>query len=308
MQPNSCPVPDYYLLARLGRGGAGEVWHARGPGGVDVALKFMRLEGYAGAAAERAVQLMKTVRHPQLVAMSGVWRRGDVLVLALELCECTLGDYLDEWQQRGFTGIPAVELLEQMRDAARGLDALNAQGIQHRDVKPKNLLLVGGGVKVGDFGLAKFLERIDATNTGMLSAAYAAPETFHGRTTAFSDQYSLAVTYIQLLTGRLPFGGSPAEMMNGHLNYAPDLSGLLAAERPIVARALEKNPRERWPTCKAFIDALAAARPTTEVVHGTAANSPLAAWKQTAITVLLGLLLLFAVAVLAWLLWPLALE
>ncbi len=213
-EPNGCPVPDYYLIERLGSGGSGEVWHARGPGGVDVALKFLRLEGYAGAAAERAVELMKGVRHPQLVAMSGVWRRGDLLILALELGERTLADYLAEWQQRGSAGIPGPELLEYLRDAARGIDALNAQGIQHRDVKPKNLLLVGGGVKVGDFGLAKFLERLDATNTGMLSAAYAAPETFHGRTTAFSDQYSLAVSYVQLLTARLPFEGSPAQMMN----------------------------------------------------------------------------------------------
>jgi serine/threonine protein kinase len=305
LQPNSCPVPDYYLIERLGSGGSGEVWHARGPGGVDVALKFMRLEGYAGAAAERAVELVKTVRHPQLVGMSGVWRYGDMLILAMELCEGTLQDYLHERQQQGFSGIPGPELLEHLRDAARGIDALNAQGIQHRDVKPKNLLLVGGGVKVGDFGLAKFLQRIDATNTGMLSAAYAAPETFYGRTTAFSDQYSLAVSYIQLLTGRLPFVGSPAEMMNGHLNHAPDLSRIPPAQRPILERALEKNPRDRWPTCKAFVDTLAAA-PATAMTVPVPAEAEYRGRKQLGIVVLLVLLGLVAMAVVWRLLLPLA--
>ena len=266
----------------------------------------MRLEGYAGAAAERAVELMKTVRHPQLVGTSGVWRRGDVLILALELCERTLQDYLTERRQHGYSGIPDAELLELIRDAARGLDALNAQGIQHRDVKPQNLLLVGGGVKVGDFGLAKFLERIDATNTGMLSAAYAAPETFHGRTTAFSDQYSLAVSYLQLLTGRLPFDGSPAEMMNGHLNYAPDLSRLPEEQRPIMAQALEKNPRERWPTCRAFVDALAAARKPTAEIREQKTDVLERDWKQVGIAVLLVVLLLVAAAVLLRLAGPLA--
>src|SRR5438105_13278727 len=69
LRPNSCPVPDYYLIERLGSGGAGEVWHARGPGGVDVALKFLRREGYACAAAERAGELMKSVRYPLRVSM-----------------------------------------------------------------------------------------------------------------------------------------------------------------------------------------------------------------------------------------------
>src|SRR5205823_6312901 len=98
-------------------------------------------------------------------------------------------------QEQGLPGIPREELLEYLREAAKGIDHLNGLDIQHRDIKPQNLLLVGGSVKVADFGLAKLLEHSVATNSGSMTPAYAAPEFLNGQTTAQSDQYSLAVTY-----------------------------------------------------------------------------------------------------------------
>jgi formylglycine-generating enzyme required for sulfatase activity len=148
-------------------------------------------------------------------------------------------------------------LLDYLRDAARGLDYLNSLGIQHRDVKPHNLLLVGGGVKVADFGLAKLLEQTVASNSGAMTVAYAAPECFGGQISGRSDQYSLAVAYCQLRGGQLPFGGNAMQTMAGHLLQPPDLTMLPEAERPVVARALAKKPEERWPSCRAFVDALA---------------------------------------------------
>jgi hypothetical protein len=134
--------------------------------------------------------------------------------------------------------------------------------VQHRDVKPANLLLLGGSVKVGDFGLARLLEGSSASASGAMTPAYAAPECFEGRTSRWSDQYSLAVTYCHLRGGRLPFGGAPAEVMAGHLTRPPDLTMLPAAERAAVARALSKPPDQRWPSCVAFAEALAAAQDT----------------------------------------------
>ncbi|MCI0460597.1 MAG: SUMF1/EgtB/PvdO family nonheme iron enzyme, partial [Gemmataceae bacterium] len=137
---------------------------------------------------------------------------------------------------------------------------LNRQGVQHRDIKPQNLLLVGGGVKVADFGLAKLLEQTVATASGGMTPAYASPEQVNDQVSRWSDQYSLAVTYCHLRGGRLPFAGNLAALVAGHLMSAPDLEMLPAGERPAVARALAKNPQERWPNCAAFVEALDTAR------------------------------------------------
>src|SRR5207247_1994324 len=115
----------------------------------------------------------------------------------------------------GEIGIPVGELLEYFREAAKGIDYLNeprhrmptgeAVGIQHRDIKPQNLLLCGGSVKVADFGLARMLQHSVTAHTGSLTMTYAAPEFFSGQTSNQSDQYSLAVTYCHLRACKLPF-------------------------------------------------------------------------------------------------------
>jgi formylglycine-generating enzyme required for sulfatase activity len=261
--PGARPVADYELIERLGRGGFGEVWKAKGPGGFTVALKFIPLGDRAGSVELRALETMKDIRHAHLLDLFGAWVRDDLLIVAMQLADCTLLDRLVECQRQGQPGIPAAELYEQMRDAARGLDHLNRLGIQHRDVKPQNLLLVGGSVKVADFGLAKLLEQSVATNSGAMTPAFAAPEFVRGETSPRSDQYALAVSYCQLRGGRLPFVGNHAQVLAGHLMEPPDLSMLPEEERPAVARALSKQPDERWPSCHDFVRALAAASAAT---------------------------------------------
>src|SRR5207302_6177572 len=112
---------------------------------------------------------IRHIRHPNLLALFGAWQRAGCLILALELGDGTLLDRLQDALAAGLPGIPPAELLEQVRDAARGLDHLHSLGVQHRDVKPHNLLLVGGGVKVADFGLAKLLRHTLTSNTGSLT-------------------------------------------------------------------------------------------------------------------------------------------
>lgn len=256
LEPGTSPVDGYVLESRLGRGGFGEVWQAIGPGGFRVALKFIRLEESAGAIELRSLELTKQIKHPNLLAQFGAWERDGYLIIAMELGNGTLYDRLKSELTNGRTGIPRPELLEYMREAAKAIDYLNSLNIQHRDIKPQNLLLVGTGVKVADFGLAKLLEHSVGAASGSMTPAYAAPEFLNGQATRWSDQYCLAVSYCQLRGNALPFAGNPAQVVAGHLTRPPDLAMLPPEERSIVARALAKDPQSRWPTCLAFIDAL----------------------------------------------------
>ncbi|HEV3417005.1 MAG TPA: tubulin-like doman-containing protein, partial [Pirellulales bacterium] len=90
-----------------------------------------------------------------------------------------------------------------------------------------------------------------------LTPTYAPPELFEGRPNRQSDQYSLAIVYQEMLTGVLPFPGrTAAQLANQHLRSQPQLAALVESDRPAVARALSKNPVERFPSCRAFVKAL----------------------------------------------------
>jgi serine/threonine protein kinase len=274
-------LPGYVLSRRLGRGGFGEVWAASGPGGVPVALKFLSLDERAGAVEARALESLKLVKHPHTISLFGIWYDADLLVVGMELAEGSLTDALRGAVEGGQAGIPIGQLIEHMREAAKGIDFLNEPrhaldgksgvSILHGDIKPHNLLLVGGAVKVADFGLARTLERSVASKSGGMTVAYAPPEFFRGQATRQSDQYSLAVSYCQLRTGALPFPGTPHQMMAGHVNHPPGLTALSERERPVVARALAKRPEDRWSDCRNFVEELVAATDGSEP-RGTGAG------------------------------------
>ena len=266
LKPGAEPVRGYRLLERIGKGGFGEVWKARGPSGFNVALKFVPYSGVGGDTEIRSLKIVKELRHPNLVSVFGAWKSKNLIVIAMELADRTVWDRFREAVASGLPGIPRNELLEYMEQAARAIDYLNAPqhrlggtedaSVQHRDIKPQNLLLFGGGVKVADFGLARLMHDEATSHTGNLTVLYAVPEFFEGRTTQWSDQYSLAVAYCMLRVGRPPFTGGSAQIMAGHLQRLPDLTMLPEEERPSLARALAKFPEQRWPTCRGFVDSL----------------------------------------------------
>lgn len=266
------PIAGYALVQRIGEGGFGSVWKATGPGGFPVALKFVRLAGRAGAIEQRSLEIMRGLRHANLLSVAGTWHVNNWLIIVTELADKTLFDRYEEHRAAGKPGIPRQELLDYMLDAARGIDFLNepaASGrpkIQHRDIKPQNLLLSGGSVKVGDFGLARVLASDSTGHTGSLTLAYAAPEFLDGRTSSRSDQYSLAITYCHLLGGKLPFDGSHAQVIDGHRLKSPDLSMLPEKDQPIVRKALAKNAGERWNSCTEFVRALKVSSPIPPVI------------------------------------------
>jgi len=254
-------VAGYELIERIGTGGYGEVWKAAAPGGFLKAIKIVH--GHAGedrATRElRSLNRLCDISHPFLLSLERVDVVDERLVIVSELADSSLAERYQSCRRAGMPGIPREELLGYLREAAEALDFLYARlSLQHLDVKPDNILLVGQHAKVADFGLVKSVaERAESLVNG-LTPRYSSPEVFEGRPTPFSDQYSLAIVYQELGAGQLPFdGATAAHLASQHLHSPPDLSSLEPCDRYVVGKALAKDPERRFPSCREFIDRLA---------------------------------------------------
>jgi serine/threonine protein kinase len=260
LQPGFQPFPGYVLKDKLGSGGYGEVWSADAPGGLTKAIKFVfgSIDDQRGSTELRSLNRMRKLNHPFLLSIERVEVVDSQLVIVTELAQGSLHDRFLEYREKGYIGIPQERLLRYLADAADGLDYLcQEHGLQHLDVKPGNLLLVADRVKVADFGLIKNLQSVTQSAKNGLTPMYAAPEMFDGRPSPSSDQYSLAIAYIELLSGNLPFRGRTcAQLANEHLNKAPNLDSIPVIERPVLAKALAKKPIMRFGSCREFVRAL----------------------------------------------------
>src|SRR5581483_508712 len=204
-------------------------------------INSLDTDGVRAEQEFKALQRIKVVRHPFVCSVERIDFVEGELIIVMELAERTLHDVYAECQAAGLIGIPGDDLLRYMRDAAEALDFMNEKhSLQHLDVKPRNLFLVGDRVKVADFGLVKTLERQSASGVlGGVTPVYAPPETFLGKLSPHSDQYSLGIVYIEMLTGHRPFAAKNIrQMAQQHLEADPDLRSLPEPERAIVGRAL----------------------------------------------------------------------
>jgi hypothetical protein len=259
------PLDGYRLIERLGRGGFGEVWKVEAPGGLLKAAKFvfgdleaMDEDSRPAEQEQKALERVKGIRHPFILSLEQFQVIDGQLIIVMELADRNLWDRYRECRAQGLQGVPRDELLRYMEETAEALDLMNNYyQIQHLDVKPQNLFLVFNHIKVADFGLAKVLEGVRATVTGGVTPVYAAPETFEGWISRYSDQYSLAIVFQELLTGVRPFNGTNTrQLLMQHINGTPDLNPLPLADRPIIARGLAKKPDDRWPSCTEMVRAL----------------------------------------------------
>src|SRR5262245_7431049 len=250
---------DYKMIRRIGSGGFAEVWQAETPGGFPVAIKrVLRPMEHAEAQIElRALGEIRQLRHPYLLQTRDYGLLDNRLYVVMDLADCTLSDRLQQCKAAGEQGIPLDELLRYIHEAAEAIDYMHSQKIHHRDIKPKNILLLGGHAKVADFGLARMVQSQRLTITGSGTAPYMAPEVWRRQTSPHSDQYSLAVSYAELRLGRLPFAGTDMySLMMDHIEGNANFGSLPDVEQRVLRKALAKDPVDRFPNCLAFVQAL----------------------------------------------------
>lgn len=253
-------ILGYTLKERIGSGGFGEVWSAVAPGGMLKAVKIVY--GYHDekrAQGElKSLDRVKQLRHPFLLSLERIEVFEGQLIVVSELADKSMADLFNELAIKGEPGIPRDRLINYMRDAADALDYLSQEhSLQHLDIKPENLLIVGSHVKVADFGLVKELHDDSMSLMTGMTPAYAAPELFDGRPGSYSDQYSLAIVYQEMLTSIRPFPGTtPAQLAAQHVHGKPNLRPLPSEDRSTIARALAKDPDVRFANCLAMVEEL----------------------------------------------------
>ncbi|MFI1761616.1 protein kinase [Streptomyces sp. NPDC020800] len=176
-----------------------------------------------------------------------------------------LGSVLDE-DIRQHGAMPADKALKVTADVLAALEISHEMGLVHRDIKPGNVMMTKRGVvKVMDFGIARAMQSgvTSMTQTGMVvgTPQYLSPEQALGRgVDARSDLYSVGIMLFQLVTGRLPFeADSPLAIAYAHVQEEPVASSSINRALPpavdaLIARALKKNPNERFPTAESMRD------------------------------------------------------
>lgn len=248
------PLEGYTIKRGLGIGGFGEVYHAQSASGKNVAIK--RIVNNVDVEV-RGVQQCLNVRHPNLIALHDL--RSDDSGQAWVIMEMIEGESLRDRIDRSPAGIPIQEAENLFAQLVAAVSYLHSQGLVHRDLKPANVFIENGLVKVGDYGLSKF---ISATHrAGQTESVgtfhYMAPEIGKGEYGKEIDVYALGVIYFEMLTGDVPFDGeSTQEIVVKHLSATPDVSLLPRNRQGTIARALEKDPTKRFRTAREFLEAL----------------------------------------------------
>lgn len=273
-------IAGYRIEGVLGSGGMGTVYLARHPtlprsDAMKILSAELSVDRQFRVRFTREADLAATLNHPNIVR---VYNRGETddghLWIAMEYVEGTAANDLDR------ANLTPTRIVRIITDVAAALDYAHSKRVLHRDIKPGNFLVSAPGtdherVLLADFGIARALDDATAlTATGSMvgTAAYAAPETIEGRPADHrTDIYSLGCALFRLLTSRTPYedkDNSLHAMLAGHLMrpipHVTDINRTLPREiDDVIARALAKNPDERFQTAGALAAATTAALTNT---------------------------------------------
>ncbi len=257
--------PGYDILCELGRGGMGVVYKARNRALNRIeAVKVTRAGEFAGPRAlarfRFEAEAAAGLDHPNVVSVYGVGEGASGPFIAMRWVD---GRGLDD--RPPTSPRPIATLLAKV---ARAVHFAHQRGILHRDLKPANILVDAAGEPfVSDFGIARRLDgdsTVTQAGTPIGTPAYMAPEQARGdaNLTVAADVYSLGVVLYQLLTGRVPYGGSVAEVLRRVQSDEPppdprDANSNVDADlREVCLKCLHKDPADRYRTARDLADDL----------------------------------------------------
>jgi serine/threonine protein kinase len=255
----------YRILNELGAGGFARVLLCR-----DRISREYRAVKVANRMGDES--LLREARGLRFLSHPGVVRVHDVgedesgrLYLVMDYLEGpTLRDLVDHFRK-----LPQAVAVDLALEIAEALQAIHAEGFVHRDLTPANIIIERRSRRpiVCDFGIARDLGLSTHTGSGAGTLAYMPPEQMRGRATPQTDVFALGVVLFEMLTGKIPWGEARTAIIAYRIlrlhrrNLARRMAVLPDALRPILLKAMERAPRERFVSMGAFRRALAEARP-----------------------------------------------
>lgn len=278
LQPQA-QIGPYTLAAKIGEGNFGVVWLGERRTSIVTtrfALKFPKDADLKIEAIKQEAEVwMRASGHPNVLPIiEAESYDGQVVIVSEYVPDGSLKTWLMEHDGKAPTVEDAVEM---MLGILAGLDHLHQRGIIHRDLKPDNILLQRGTPRLADFGIARLMKTVQS---GVVAGtpAYMAPEVFDGQRTAQTDIWAAGALLYQLLSGQLPF---PQPEMSSlfkaliTLEPEPLPDAIPQALKNIVARALKKEPPERFQSAGEMRQALRAANRSSDL-QATLRTSPFA--------------------------------
>jgi serine/threonine protein kinase len=239
----------YQFVRCLYRTALTESWDVNASDGRKRVAKI--LFGPAGGNSE-ALNRLLSLCHPVLAPLEFGEHTPGRLVLVSDPIKASLRDWFQECRTKGLPGVPRDQLVGYLKTVAAALTELYCkEDVQHLGLHPRNLFLSGDQAYIADFGIAQLLWLPVGEAVSRMNPRYSAPELVQRKLSPACDQYSLALIYHELLTGRLPQAAGTSQPIPWS-----DLQSLPEAERTPIARALDRDPEKRWPSCAELISAL----------------------------------------------------
>lgn len=240
----SRPLDGYTIKRGVGVGGFGDVYFAISDAGKEVALKRVQR---SMDVEVRGVSQCLNLKHINLISLFDI--KYDDEGQAWVVMEYVTGESLKDVIDRNPNGMPLSEVEDWFGQIASGVAYLHDHGIVHRDLKPGNIFVDEDIVKIGDYGLSKYIScsRRSGQTESVGTFHYMAPEIGKGVYGKEIDVYALGIMLYEMLSGSVPFEGeSSQEIIMKHLTAEPNVDKVAERFRPVIRKALFKDPEQRY--------------------------------------------------------------